>query len=193
MLAIKRSYEPPSPTDGRRVQFARSPAERSAWSIERPEPGLVRVVADDNALVDREAAYRAGLGWYGKNTNLLLPGKGSWYLLGSVVTDAPLPAGRPMADGCGTCSRCLPACPTGAFIRPGVLDARRCLAWLVQAPGVFPAELRVALADRIYGGDSCQEVCPASTHATASAWSWHRACSARWWSRSRCGCAMKRR
>jgi epoxyqueuosine reductase len=126
----------------------------------RREGWQARVLADDNALVDREAAYRAGLGWYGKNTNLLLPGRGSWFVLGSVVTDAPLPAGEPMADGCGTCSRCLPACPTGAFIQPGVLDARRCLAWLVQAPGVFPAEHRVALGDRIYGCDECQEVCP---------------------------------
>jgi epoxyqueuosine reductase len=124
-----------------------------------------RVLADDNALVDREAAYRAGLGWYGKNTNLLLPGKGSWFVLGSVITDARLPSDRPVADGCGTCARCLPACPTGAFISPGVLDARRCLAWLVQAPGVFPAEYRAALGDRIYGCDVCQEVCPVNLRA----------------------------
>jgi epoxyqueuosine reductase len=124
-----------------------------------------RVVADDNALVDREAAYRAGLGWYGKNTNLLLPGKGSWFVLGSVITDARLPCDQPVADGCGTCRRCLPACPTGAFIKPGVLDARRCLAWLVQAPGVFPVEHRAALDNRIYGCDECQEVCPVNVRA----------------------------
>ncbi|HSS08572.1 MAG TPA: tRNA epoxyqueuosine(34) reductase QueG, partial [Acidimicrobiales bacterium] len=126
-----------------------------------------RVVADDNALVDREAAYRAGLGWYGKNTNLLIPGRGSWFVLGAVITDAPLPsAERQVADGCGTCQRCLQACPTGAFIGPGVLDARRCLAWLLQASGVFPAEYRVALGDRIYGCDDCQEVCPVNIKAT---------------------------
>jgi epoxyqueuosine reductase len=124
-----------------------------------------RVLADDNALVDREAAYRAGLGWYGKNTNLLMPGLGSWYVLGSIVTDAPLPSAQPVADGCGSCGRCLPACPTGAFIRPGVLDGRRCLAWLVQAPGVFPREHRVALGGRIYGCDECQEVCPVNVVA----------------------------
>jgi epoxyqueuosine reductase len=124
------------------------------------------VVADDNALVDREAAYRAGLGWYGKNTNLLLPGRGSWFVLGAVVTNAPLPSeDRPRSDGCGACQRCLPACPTGAFIQPGVLDARRCLAWLLQAPGVFPAEHRVALGDRLYGCDDCQEVCPVNIKA----------------------------
>ncbi|MDQ1428407.1 MAG: epoxyqueuosine reductase [Acidimicrobiaceae bacterium] len=125
-----------------------------------------RVIADDNALVDREAARRAGLGWYGKNTNLLLPGLGSWFVLGSVVTDAPLPpAAELVADGCGACRRCLPACPTGALVAPGVLDARRCLAWLVQAPGVFPVEHRVALGDRLYGCDDCQEVCPENAAA----------------------------
>ncbi|MGH9124247.1 MAG: tRNA epoxyqueuosine(34) reductase QueG [Acidimicrobiales bacterium] len=119
------------------------------------------VVADDNALVDREAARRAGLGWYGKNTNVLLPGRGSWFVLGSVVTDAPLPAAeQPVADGCGACRRCLAGCPTGALVAPGVLDARRCLAWLLQAPGWFPSELRSAVGDRIYGCDDCQEVCP---------------------------------
>ncbi|MGH9179909.1 MAG: tRNA epoxyqueuosine(34) reductase QueG [Acidimicrobiales bacterium] len=120
-----------------------------------------RVLADDNAMVDREAAFRAGLGWYGKNANLLLPGRGSWFVLGSVVTDAPLPAAaEPVEDGCGSCARCLPACPTGALVAPGVLDARRCLAWLLEAPGSFPVEYRAALGGRIYGCDDCQEVCP---------------------------------
>ncbi len=119
-----------------------------------------RLVIDDNALVDREAAHRAGLGWYGKNANLLLPGKGSWFVLGSVATDAVLPPGQPLSDGCGTCERCLPSCPTGAIVSPGVIDARRCLAWLVQAKGTFPAEHREALGQRIYGCDDCQEVCP---------------------------------
>ena len=120
-----------------------------------------RVLVDDNALVDREAAHRAGLGWYGKNTNLLLPGRGSWFVLGSVVTDAPLPpAPAPVEDGCASCTRCLPACPTGALVAPGLLDARRCLAWLLQADGDFPVEYREALGGRIYGCDECQEVCP---------------------------------
>lgn len=120
-----------------------------------------RVVADDNALVDREAAVRAGIGWYGKNANVLLPGRGSWFVLGSVVTDAPLPPStEPVRDGCGTCDRCMSACPTGAIVEPGVVDARRCLAWLVQAPGSIPVEFRQAVGDRLYGCDDCQEVCP---------------------------------
>ncbi len=129
-----------------------------------------RVVADDNALVDRAAAVRAGLGWYGKNTNVLLPGAGSWFVLGSVLTDAPLTAGTspppPVPDGCGSCERCLTACPTGALVGPGQLDARRCLAWLLQAPGVFPPEFRIALGDRMYGCDDCQTVCPINRLAT---------------------------
>ena len=128
------------------------------------------VLADDNALVDREAAYRAGLGWYGKNTNLLLPGRGSWFVLGSVVTDAPLPhAPAPLADGCGACTRCLPACPTGALVAPGLLDARRCLAWLLEAPGDFPVEFREALGTRVYGCDECQEACPPNRAADRAA------------------------
>ena len=120
-----------------------------------------RVVADDNALVDREAAHRAGLGWYGKNTNVLLPGQGSWFVLGTVVTDAALAAPESVEpDGCGSCRRCLDGCPTGAIVAPGVVDARRCLAWLLQATGSFPLEFREALGDRIYGCDDCQEVCP---------------------------------
>ena len=132
----------------------------------RPPGWRCRVVADDNALVDREAAFRAGIGWYGKNANLLLPGRGSWFVLGSVVTDAPLATrGRPLADGCGACTRCIDGCPTGAIVAPGVVDARRCLAWLLQMEGPFPRDHRVALGDRLYGCDDCQEVCPPNNRA----------------------------
>ena len=140
-----------------------------------------RVMIDDNGLVDREAAHRAGIGWFGKNANLLLPGRGSWFVLGAVVTSAPLPAdAEPVADGCGTCTRCLDGCPTGAIVAPGVVDARRCLdgcptgaivapgvvdsrrclSWLLQIDGDFPRPFREAVGDRIYGCDDCQEVCP---------------------------------
>ncbi len=127
------------------------------------------VVADTNGLVDRNAAWSAGLGWYGKNANLLVPGAGSWFVLGSVVTSADLtPTGPSQADGCGPCTRCLDDCPTGAIVAPGVVDAARCLAWLVQADGVFPHRWRAALGDRIYGCDDCQEVCPPNRLAASA-------------------------
>ncbi len=119
------------------------------------------VVADQNGLVDRAAAHRAGLGWWGRNANLLVPGAGSWFVLGSIVTDAELPAdAEPVVDGCGSCHRCIPGCPTGAIVDDGAIDARRCLAWLVQDTGVFPRAHRIALGDRLYGCDDCQDVCP---------------------------------
>jgi epoxyqueuosine reductase len=165
-----RRADPPPPAEpvGAVARYARSDHYgelRAALSV--LADGLqaagwtARVLCDDNALVDREAARRAGLGWYGKNANLLLPGMGSWFVLGSVVTDAPIePSPEPVPDGCGTCTRCIDACPTGAIVAPGVVDARRCLAWLVQARGTFPLEHRVALGGRLYGCDDCQEVCP---------------------------------
>jgi epoxyqueuosine reductase len=125
-----------------------------------------RVVADDNALVDRAAAVRAGIGWAGKNSNVLVPGHGSWFVLGAVVTDAPLDHDSPVEPACGSCRRCFDGCPTNAIIADGVIDARRCLAWLLQADGDFPLEFRAALGTRIYGCDDCQTVCPPSRNTT---------------------------
>ncbi|MDZ7673700.1 MAG: tRNA epoxyqueuosine(34) reductase QueG [Acidimicrobiales bacterium] len=128
------------------------------------------VIADQNGLVDRAAAHRAGIGWWGRNANLLVPGAGSWFVLGSIVTDAELPVGDPpVADGCGRCTRCIPACPTGAIVDDGIIDGRRCLAWLVQDTGVFPRAHRVALGDRLYGCDDCQDACPPGRRSVAGA------------------------
>ena len=118
------------------------------------------VFADDNAMVDRESAWLAGLGWFGKNANILLPGHGSFFVIGCVITTAVLPVATPIDDGCGACSRCIPACPTGAIVNDGVIDANKCLAWLLQKPGIFDRGYRVALHDRIYGCDDCQTACP---------------------------------
>ena len=119
------------------------------------------ILADDNSIVDREVAYQAGLGWYGKNANLLIEGAGSYFVLGSVITDAPLePSTKTVEDGCGSCRRCIDNCPTQAIVAPGVVDARKCLAWLLQKPGIFDSAYRIALGDRLYGCDDCQEVCP---------------------------------
>jgi epoxyqueuosine reductase len=118
------------------------------------------VFADDNSVVDREVAYNAGIGWFGKNANILIPSAGSFFVIGCVVTTAELPIATPVEDSCGTCTRCMPACPTDAIVSPGVIDANRCLSWLLQKPGVFDRRHREALGNRIYGCDDCQTSCP---------------------------------
>jgi len=138
-------------------------ALRTAAARLKKDGHRATVFADDNSIVDREVAWRAGLGWYGKNANLLLEGLGSWFVLGCVVTTAELDiTDREVPDGCGACRRCIDACPTGAIVEPGVVDARKCLAWLIQKPGTFDVRYRMALGTRMYGCDDCQEVCPPS-------------------------------
>jgi epoxyqueuosine reductase len=170
---VPPAHGPPGPVAARVARYAthdhydqlRSALGAVAERL-RSEGWRARVLVDDNALVDREAAQRAGLGWYGRSANLLVPGHGPWVVLGSVLTDAPLPAtGRDVPDGCGTCRRCIDACPTGAIVADGVVDARRCLSWRLQDTGIFPRELRTALGDRIYGCDECLEVCPPGRRA----------------------------
>ena len=99
----------------------------------------------------------------------LVPGAGPWVLLGSIVTDAKLSADPPMRRDCGTCDACIPACPTGAIVAPGVLDARRCLAAIAQAPGSIPEEFREAMQDRLYGCDDCLSACPPGHRALREA------------------------
>ena len=118
------------------------------------------ILIDDDRLVDRAVAVRAGLGWWGKSTLVITPGLGPWFVIGSVVTDAPLGVDEPMTRTCGTCDACLPACPTGAIVAPGVLDARRCLSALAQSSGVIPRGWRSAMGDRLYGCDECLDACP---------------------------------
>ena len=133
--------------------------ELQKWLRQRGYRGVVFV--DDNSIVDREVAWRAGLGWFGKNANILLPGAGSWFVLGCLVTTAQISAPRRrIPDGCGTCTRCIEACPTGAIVADGVIDARRCLSWILQKPGSIDPEFRAALGTRIYGCDDCQDACP---------------------------------
>ena len=118
------------------------------------------VVFDDDRLIDRAVAVRAGVAWSGKSTMVLAPGLGPWFLIGSVVTDASIPPTEPMRRTCGSCTACMPACPTGAIIGPGVLDANRCLAAVLQRPGSIPTELRSAVGGRVYGCDDCLVACP---------------------------------
>jgi epoxyqueuosine reductase len=124
------------------------------------------ILIDDNRLVDRAAATRAGLGWVGKNTMVLTPGHGPWMLLGSVVTDMKLKTTQPMIRDCGTCDACIPACPTGAISRDG-LDARRCLSTWLQTPGSIPRWIRPHIGRRIYGCDDCLTSCPPGQPALA--------------------------
>jgi len=134
----------------------------------RAEGWRAEVLVDDTRLVDRAAAVRAGLGWWGKSSMVITHRLGPWTLLGSVVTDAELPLSDPDPRSCGTCEACIPACPTGAIVAPGVIDARRCLAALLQSRGDIPAELRPAVGDRLYGCDECLAACPPGSRLLAA-------------------------
>jgi epoxyqueuosine reductase len=122
--------------------------------------GSYRVLVDANQHVDREAAARAGVGFYGKNTLLITRKHGSWVVLGTLVTDAELEPTPPLDLDCGSCTLCIEACPTGALDEPGTLDATRCLSYWTQAPHPIPEPYRAELGDRVYGCDICQDVCP---------------------------------
>jgi epoxyqueuosine reductase len=112
-------------------------------------------------MLDRAAAARSGLGWFGKNTNILTSSHGSWVVLGQIITDLELEPDPPLQKSCGQCVRCLPACPTGAIVAPGVIDNRRCISYLtIEHRGAIPRELRPGMQDWVFGCDLCQEACP---------------------------------
>jgi epoxyqueuosine reductase len=122
--------------------------------------GRYRVLVDENQHVDREAASRAGVGFYGKNTLLITRRFGSWVVLGTLVTEAEVEPSAPLELDCGSCTRCIDACPTGALDEPGVLDSTKCLSYWSQAPGSIPEGYRVETGTQVYGCDICQDVCP---------------------------------
>ena len=122
--------------------------------------GAYRVFVDANQHVDREAAARSGVGFYGKNTLLITRRHGSWVVLGTLVTDAELEPTPPLDLDCGECRLCIDACPTGALDEPGTVDSTRCLSYWTQAPAPPPVEYRVELGAQVYGCDICQDVCP---------------------------------
>jgi epoxyqueuosine reductase len=131
-------------------------------------PDETRPFVDTGRMVDRAAAQRSGLGWYGKNTNILTKGWGSWVFLAELVTTLPLEPDSPTGANCGRCEVCLQACPTNAFVAPGVLDNRRCISYLtIELRGAIPLELRPLIGNHIFGCDICQEVCPVNQRVEA--------------------------
>ena len=162
-LLLGHGDEPP-PGHGRLPRYtwwdAYSALRERLDELGRRLGGAYRVFVDANQHVDREAAVRSGVGFYGKNTMLITRRFGSWVVLGTLVTTAELEATPPLDAGCGSCTLCIDACPTDALAEAGVLDATRCLSYWTQSADPFPEEYREALGDRVYGCDICQDVCP---------------------------------
>jgi epoxyqueuosine reductase len=129
-----------------------------------------RVFTDSAPVLEKALAEKAGLGWIGKHSNLLDRDAGSWFFLGEIYTDLPLPVDTPLDNHCGSCTRCLDICPTGAIVAPYTVDARRCISYLtIELKGAIPVELRPMMGNRIFGCDDCQFVCPWNRFAQPSA------------------------
>lgn len=127
---------------------------------ERVPQAKMTSMVDTGELSDRAVAERAGLGFVGKNCALITPEFGSYVYLGEMITNIPFPSDQPVTDTCGSCNKCVDACPTGALVQGGQLDANRCLAFLTQTKGFLPDEYREKIGNRLYGMDKCQVVCP---------------------------------
>jgi epoxyqueuosine reductase len=124
---------------------------------------------DTGPILERDHAAEAGIGWHGKSTMLVDPKLGTWFFLAEILTTLALPADSPQPDRCGSCDRCMTACPTGAITEPHRLDARRCISYLtIELKGSIPIELRPLIGDRIYGCDDCLDACPWNRFASVS-------------------------
>ncbi len=168
VIAAARCYY----RDGRASRVDEGRLPRYTWADEYAElrdqldelgrrlGGAYRVFVDDNDHVDREAAVRAGVAFYGKNTMAITRRHGSWVVLGVLVTEVEIEPSPPLELDCGDCRLCIEACPTGALDDPGALDATKCLSYWTQAPAAIPESYRAELGEMVYGCDICQEVCP---------------------------------
>ena len=186
VISLAMSYkttEPPTASDVPRGRVARYAWGRDYHSLikarirrfvrELPdavgEPVRARHFVDDGPMNDRAAAERAGVGWFGKNTNILTPTLGSWAFLAEVITNLDLRADAPLKKTCGECARCIPACPTGAIVAPYVIDNRRCISFLtIELRGAIPRDMRPLVGDWVFGCDLCQDVCPVNRKAAVS-------------------------
>ena len=152
--------------DYHRVMKARMRDFAAGLAARLDTPIAARWYVDDGPMLDRAAAARAGLGWFGKNSNILTRELGSWVFLGQVITDLKIAPDAPLVKTCGSCVRCIDACPTGAIVAPYVIDNARCISHLtIENRGAIPRELRPLLGDWIFGCDLCQEVCPVNRKA----------------------------
>lgn len=127
---------------------------------ERVEHARLEIMVDTGALSDRAVAERAGIGWSGKNCSIITPEFGSWVYLGEMITNIPFTPDEPITDQCGDCTLCLEACPTGALVAPGELNAQACISYLTQTKGTLTEEQMKKIGNRLYGCDTCQVVCP---------------------------------
>ncbi len=181
VISVRMNYQPATSVSGEALLEQRERAYISRYALGRDYHTVLRarlqklceriayevgafnyrVFTDSAPVMEVELASQAGLGWRGKHTLLLHRDAGSWFFLGDIYTDLPLPLSAPVQEHCGTCERCIEICPTRAIVAPYVVDARRCISYLtIEHPGSIPEPLRPLMGNRIYGCDDCQLVCP---------------------------------
>jgi epoxyqueuosine reductase len=174
VVLLENYYWPDADGDTRVPRIAKYARGRDYHRVTRPRldqlgefllshgATVAHSYVDNGPVPERELAQRAGLGWIGKNTMIIRPGTGSYFFIGTIFTDLALPADPPFeTDHCGSCTRCLDACPTGAFVAPRILDATRCISYLtIEQHGPIPAELAARLEGYAFGCDVCNDVCP---------------------------------